>query len=67
MTIIDKQYYNELTQNECRINRARTHEEIIGGRLVTYIFSPNGTVGIAIKSCNNPFRFETDEVLSFRS
>jgi hypothetical protein len=29
---IDKQYYKELAQNEGRINRAKTHEEIIGRR-----------------------------------
>jgi hypothetical protein len=58
---LDKQYYKELAQNERRINRAKRHEENIGRRHVTYIFSPNGTVEIAVKSSNTPFRLETDE------
>jgi hypothetical protein len=58
---IDKQYYKELTHKEGRVNRAKTHEEIIGRRHVTYIFSPNGTVEIAVKSSDTPFKLETDE------
>ena len=58
---IDKQYYRELAQKEGRINRAKTHEEIIGRRHVTYTFSPKGTVEIAVKSSDTPFRLETDE------
>jgi hypothetical protein len=61
MLSIDKQYYKELAQKEGHINRAKTHEEIIGRRHVTYTFSPNGTVEIAVKSSDTPFRLETDE------
>jgi hypothetical protein len=58
---IDKQYYKELTHKEGRINRAKIHEDIIGRRHVTYTFSPNGTVEIAVKSSDTPFKLETDE------
>lgn len=61
ITFVNKQYYSDLTQNESSINRAKTHEEIIGRRFVTYTFSPNGTVQIAIRSSDTPFRLETDE------
>jgi hypothetical protein len=61
MLFIDKQYYKELAEKEGRINRAKTHEEIIGRRHVTYTFSPNGTVEIAVKSSDTPFKLETDE------
>ena len=36
MLSIDKQYYKELAQKEAHINRAKTHEEIIGRRHITY-------------------------------
>ncbi|MBV9176310.1 MAG: hypothetical protein JO297_04675, partial [Nitrososphaeraceae archaeon] len=58
---IDKQYYKELSQNEGHINRAKRHEEIIGRRHVSYIFSPNGTVEISVKSSDTPFKLETEE------
>ena len=61
MLSIDKQYYKELAQKEGHINRAKPYEEIIGRRHVTYTFSPNGTVEIAVKSSDTPFRLETDE------
>ena len=57
MLSIDKQYYKELAQKEGHINRAKPYEEIIGRRHVTYTFSPNGTVGIAVKSSDTPFKF----------
>lgn len=38
----------------------RSHEEIIGRRHIRYILSSNGTVQIAIKSNNSPFRLETE-------
>jgi hypothetical protein len=50
MLFIDKQYYKELAQKEGHINRAKPYEEIIGRRHITYTFSPNGTVEIAVKS-----------------
>ena len=62
MLHIDKEYYNELIQADERPgNRAKVHEENIGRRHVTYTFSPNGTVEIAVKSSDTPFRLETDE------
>ena len=61
MLSIDKQYYKELAQKEGHINRAKPYEEIIGRRHVTYTFSPNGTVEIAVKSSDTPFKLETDE------
>lgn len=38
----------------------RTHEERIGRRYVSYIISSNGTIQIAIRSNNSPFRLETE-------
>ena len=61
MLSIDKQYYKELAQKEGHINRAKPYEETIGRRHVTYTFSPSGTVEIAVKSSDTPFRLETDE------
>jgi hypothetical protein len=62
MLHIDKEYYNMLIQgDECPRNRAKVHEEVIGRRNVVYTFSPNGTVEIAVKSSDTPFRLETDE------
>ena len=61
MLSIDKQYYKELVQKEGHINRAKHHEEIIGRRHVTYTFSPNGTIQVAVKSSDTAFRLATDE------
>ena len=38
----------------------RSHEEIIGRRHVRYILSSNGTIQIAIRSNNSPFRLEIE-------
>jgi hypothetical protein len=61
MVFIDKQNYKELAQKEGRTNRAKSHEEIIGRRHVTYTFSPNGTVEIGVRCSDTPFRLETDQ------
>lgn len=61
MVFIDKQYFNEILQKEGHINRAKRYEEIIGRRHVTYTFSPNGSVEIAVRSSDTPFKLETDE------
>jgi len=61
MLSIDKEYYQILANKEEPINRAKRHEEHIGRRHVTYTFSPNGRVQIAIRSSDTPFRIETDE------
>jgi hypothetical protein len=55
MLYIDNQYYKELAQKEGSINRSELHGEIIGRRYVTYTFSLNGTVEIAVKSSDTPF------------
>lgn len=61
---LDKEYYNELKQNEQPINRAKSHEEIIGERHVVYRLSPNGTVEVSIRTTDTPFRLEKDENVS---
>ena len=61
---LDKEYYNELKQNEQPINRAKPYEEIIGRRRVTYRLSPNGTVEVTISTTDTPFRIEKDEDVS---
>ena len=58
---IDKEYYQILTSKAAPMNRAKRHEEHIGRRHVTYTFSPNGRVEIAIRSSDTPFKLETDE------
>ena len=40
--------------------RIGSHEEIIGRRHIKYILSSNGTVQIAIKSNDTPFKLETE-------
>jgi hypothetical protein len=44
--------------------RIGSHEEIIGRRYVRYTLSANGTVQIAIRSNETPFRLETDPDIS---
>ena len=58
---VNKEYYNQLPQNEGHINRAKRHEEHIGTRHVNYTLSPNGTVEIAVKSSDTPFKLQTDD------
>jgi hypothetical protein len=61
---IDREYYQELSNKAAPINRAKRHEEIIGRRHVTYTFSPNGRVLIAVRSSDTPFKLETDDDLA---
>lgn len=62
MTSITKEYYNDLDRVQARVvNRAKVYQENIGNRGVTYTFSPNGTVEIAVACSNNPFRIEYEE------
>lgn len=61
MLHVDKEYYNQLPQNEGHINRAKRHEEHIGTRHVNYTLSPNGTIEIAVKSSDTQFKLETDD------
>jgi hypothetical protein len=46
--------------NKCQIKEIKSHEEIIGRRYVRYTLSANGTVQIAIRSNDVPFRVETE-------
>ena len=59
MLHIDKRYYQELAHKEGHINRAKHLEEIIGRRHVKFVLSPNGSVGIYVRSSDTPFRLET--------
>lgn len=61
---IDREYYQELSNKAAPINRAKCHEEIIGRRHVTYTFSPNGRVEIAVRSSDTPFKIEDDDDLA---
>jgi len=62
MTPVNKEYYNDLDGIPPRaVNRAKSHQENIGNRRVTYTISPNGTVEIAIACSNCPFRIESEE------
>jgi hypothetical protein len=60
---IDREYYQKLSNKAAPINRAKRHEEIIGRRHVTYTFSPNGRVEIAVRSSDTPFKLEDDDDL----
>ena len=61
MLHLDKEYYNQLPHKENHINRAKRHEENIGTRHINFTLSPNGTVEIAVKSSDNPFKLQTDD------
>lgn len=62
LTSINKEYYDDLDGIRAHaVNRAKIHEENVGNRRVTYTFSPNGTVEIAIACSNSPFRIESEE------
>ena len=61
---LDREYYRELEQREHQINRAKSHEEFIGRRHVTYALSPNGTVEVYIATTDTPLRIEEDEDVS---
>lgn len=61
---LDREYYHELEQKEHQINRAKSHEEFIGRRHVTYALSPNGTVEVYIATTDTPLRIEEDEDVS---
>ena len=46
--------------NKQQIKEIKSHEEIVGRRHVRYTLSANGTVQIAIRSNDTPFRLETE-------
>jgi hypothetical protein len=58
---IDKEYYQILAKKAAPVNLAKRYEEHVGRRHVTYTFSPNGRVEIAVRSSDTPFKLETDE------
>ena len=59
-TKIASEYYNELEFPKYNKNYGKYKEQIIGNTLVTFIFSPNGTVQIITTCNNNPFKIETE-------
>jgi hypothetical protein len=61
---LNREFYNEMQQKEQRINRAKSHEEFIGRRHVTYTLSPNGTVDVYIATTDTPLIIEKDEDVS---
>jgi hypothetical protein len=61
---LNTEFYGELEQKENQINRAKSHEEFIGRRHVTYALSPNGTVEVYIATTDTPLRIEEDEDVS---
>lgn len=60
-TYVDKEYFNDLMKVERPKNRAKIQTEVIGRHLVTYTISPKGTIEIAIRSSDSPFRMQSDE------
>ena len=61
MLSIDKEYYQILAKKAASVNRAKRYEEHVGRRHVSYTFSPNGRIEIAVRSSDTPFKLETDE------
>jgi hypothetical protein len=61
---LNSEYYYELAQKEEVVNRAKSHEEFIGRRHITYVISPNGTVEVYIKTNDSPLRIEREEDVS---
>jgi hypothetical protein len=61
MLSIKKEYYTTLERDSKSKNKAKPYEERIGRTLTRYIYSPNGTVEIAVACSDNPFRLETDD------
>lgn len=61
---LNTEFFGELEQKENQINTAKSHEEFIGRRHVTYALSPNGTVEVYIATTDTPLRIEEDEDVS---
>jgi len=61
MLSIEKEYYTTLEHDPKPKNKAKPYEERIGRTLTRYIYSPNGTVEIAVACSDNPFRLENDD------
>jgi hypothetical protein len=58
---VNKEYYTTLEQQSRPRNKAKIYEEYIGTTLTKYTYSPNGTVEVAVRSSNGPFKLETDD------
>jgi hypothetical protein len=58
---IDKGDYNTLQRESAPRNKAKIYEEYIGINLTKYTYSPNGTVEVAVRSSDSPFKLETDD------
>jgi hypothetical protein len=62
---IPSEYYSDLDKKQNIVNNAKIDEEVIGRRHATYTYSSNGTVEVAIRSNDTPFRIATDEDVSY--
>lgn len=60
---INRQFYAELRENKAK-KKIEKYEEIIGSRYVKYTISSNGSVQIAVRSNNTPFKLETEQDVS---
>jgi hypothetical protein len=63
MLCVNRKFYAELREIKGK-KKIETFEEIIGRRHVKYTLSSNGTVQIAVKSNDTPFKLETDQDVS---
>lgn len=61
---LNTEFFKELRQREQPINRAKTYEENIARRHVTFRLSPNGTVEVYVTTTDTPFRIDRDEDVS---
>jgi hypothetical protein len=59
-TKIASEYYSELELPMHSKNKGKNTEDIVGNTLVSFIFSPNGTVQIITRCDNYPFKIETE-------
>jgi len=59
-TAIPPDYYNELKFPMHKRNNGKYTEQPVANTLLTFIFSPNGTVQAIAQCSNNPFKIETE-------
>ena len=60
-TRVNSDCYSELNLPCYKQNNGKSHQEIIGKSLVTYVFYKSGTVEILVLCSNNPYKLETEE------
>jgi len=60
---INRQFYSELREIK-GIKKIEKYEDIIGRRHVKFTISSNGTIQIAVKSNDTPFKLETEQDIS---